>query len=96
VRSYQEALPHQVERILQDGLDRGELRSGNPRLLSWHFVAMVEVILSDYADSVLDGVDAKLNFVTDLFLDGAASPETRARSTYGINTHQAGMESDNE
>jgi AcrR family transcriptional regulator len=72
VRAYQDALPLQVEEILQGGMERGELRPSDPRLLSWCFVALVEAALGDYADSVVTALDARLEFVMTLFLDGAA------------------------
>jgi len=72
VRAYQACLPEQVEEILKDGILRGELKLADPRLLSWHYVAMVEVVLSDYADRTLASVDEKLESVLDLFLNGAS------------------------
>lgn len=76
VRAYQSALPDQVERIIRDGIDAGELAPGDPRLLAWHFVAMVEVVLSKYAGVRLPDHDAKLAYILDLFLGGAARSTT--------------------
>jgi hypothetical protein len=72
VQAYQNALPVEVENILQEGIRNGELASSDPRLLSWQFVALVEVALSPYADTLFGTVDEKLNQVLDLFLDGAS------------------------
>ncbi len=77
VRAYQRALPELVETILRDGITKGELTPGDPRLLSWHFVAMVEVLLTSYADSLLD-TDAKLDMVLNLFFGGAAANRSQA------------------
>ncbi len=71
VRAYQDALPNQVESIIRDGLRDGELEAADPRILAWHFVAMVEVVLSDHADRTFADIDTKLNYVLNLFLDGA-------------------------
>ena len=71
VRAYQTALPEQLEVILRDGLRQGELAKADPRLLSWLYVAMVEVILTHYAVGVFKRPDEPADFVTDLFFDGA-------------------------
>ena len=67
-----DALPVEVENILRDGIRNGELSSSDPRLLSWQFVALVEVALSPYADTLFGAVEDKLDQVLDLFLDGAS------------------------
>ncbi len=73
VLDYQRALPRQVEAILRDGMADGTLSVTDPRLLSWHFVALVEVTLSPYANSVFEDIDSKLELVLDLFLGGASA-----------------------
>ncbi len=73
VRAYQAALPAQVERILRDGIRDGELAGADPRLLSWDFVALVEVSLSPYAESVHPRDEAKLDHVLNLFFRGASA-----------------------
>ncbi len=73
VLDYQRALPRQVEAILRDGMADGTLSVTDPRLLSWHFVALVEVTLSPYANSVFENIDSKLALVLDLFLGGASA-----------------------
>lgn len=73
IRAYHACLPEPVEKILRDGIIGGELAPTDPRLLSWHYVAMVEVVLSDYADRTLDTVDGKLGHVLDLFFAGAGA-----------------------
>jgi hypothetical protein len=72
VEAYQNALPVEVENILQEGIRNGELASSDSRLLSWQFVALVEVALSPYADTLFGTVEDKLDQVLDLFLDGAS------------------------
>lgn len=73
VLDYQRALPRQVEAILRDGMADGTLSITDPKLLSWHFVALVEVTLTPYANSVFEDNDSKLELVLDLFLGGAAA-----------------------
>lgn len=71
VRSYQDALPAVVEAAISDGIRDGELVNADARLLAWNFVAMVEVTLGRYPDSVFKNSRAKLDYVLDLFFLGA-------------------------
>jgi AcrR family transcriptional regulator len=70
VRAYQAALPNPVETILLQGMRSGELRGTDPRLLSWQFVAIVEVTLNRYADGLFPDPDSRLDYVLDLFFSG--------------------------
>lgn len=74
IRAYQNTLPIPVEQVLYAGMQSGELRHTDPRLLSWHFVALVEAMLSNYAGSVFNSVDERTDHVIDLFLRGASLP----------------------
>src|SRR5262245_59841796 len=71
VRAYQAALPDQVEAIIRDGIRTGELVETDSRLLSWQYVAMVEVILTDYAHQTLGSYDYMAEHVLELFFCGA-------------------------
>jgi AcrR family transcriptional regulator len=71
VRAYQRALPEQIEAIIRDGIADGELLSRDPRILSWSFVALVEVVIGPYADRAFGSTEARLDHVLDLFFDGA-------------------------
>ncbi len=71
VRAYQRALPDLVEKIVSEGIDQGELRPGDPRILSWSYVALVEVVIGDYARSALGDTEARLDHVLNLFFHGA-------------------------
>lgn len=71
IRAYQEALPQQVEGIIQNGIDQGELAQTDARLLSWTYVALVEVLLSDYTQSKLGNAHRLATYVLDLFFNGA-------------------------
>ncbi len=73
VRAYQSSLPELIEGVIRDGIRDGELAPADPRLLSWHFVAMVEVTLTGYADSVFETADDKLDHVMELFFRGAGA-----------------------
>ncbi len=73
VRAYQRALPEQVEAILRDGIRDGELSVADPRLLSWSFVALVEIVIGDYAHRALGDTGARLDHVLELFFGGAAA-----------------------
>lgn len=71
VRAYQAALPNQVEAIIRDGIRAGELIEADPRLLAWQYVAMVEVVLTDYARQALGSQDYMAEYVLNLFFCGA-------------------------
>ncbi len=79
VGAYQKALPEHVEAIIGDGIRDGELGTGDARLLSWSFVALVEVVLADYAGAVLGvATTARLDHVLELFFGGAAAQPVEA------------------
>jgi len=81
IHAYQQCLPEQVEAVLREGMNAGELRPADPRLLSWQFVAAVEVGLNSYADRVFVGLEQKLDFVTALFFDGAGLGSTEGEKS---------------
>lgn len=72
VHAYQAALPEQAEKIIQDGIDNGEVIAADARLLSWEHVASVEVVMADYARERLGDPEATADFVIGLFFDGVA------------------------
>lgn len=76
VRAYQTALPEQVQAIIHDGIYNGELVDTDPRLLAWQYVAMVEVILSQYAKNLLTDHNQMANYVLNLFFYGAGNHKT--------------------
>ncbi len=76
VLAYQAALPQQIEAIIRDGIRDGEMAPGDPRILSWSFVALVEVAVSQYAYDVLGDTESRLEHVLDLFLNGAGAEPT--------------------
>jgi len=71
IRAYQAALPDQVETIIRDGIEVGELIEADPRLLAWQYVAMVEVVLTDYAQQTLGNREDMADYVLSLFFKGA-------------------------
>lgn len=80
VGAYQKALPDQIEAIISDGIRDGELAPGDSRILAWSFVALVEVVISDYAGCVFSSTAACLDHVLGLFFDGAANPSTQGET----------------
>lgn len=72
VRAYQQALPEPIEGVLSDGIRDGDLAPTDPRLLAWHYIAIVEVTLSRHAETQFSHVEARLDHVLDLFFHGAA------------------------
>jgi AcrR family transcriptional regulator len=79
VKAYQQALPEIVEHILSDciatrnNLDTDAL---DARLLSWDFVALVEVSLSPHAGRIFPATAARVNHVLKLFFTGISSFRT--------------------
>jgi AcrR family transcriptional regulator len=71
IRAYQAALPDQVETIIRDGIEAGELTGTDPRLLAWQYVAMVEIVLTDYAQQTLGKREDMADYVLSLFFNGA-------------------------
>jgi len=47
--------------------------NSDPRLLSWLHVAMVEVVLTRYAESVFNSQAEAVEFVTNQFFSGAGA-----------------------
>ncbi len=72
IHAYQQALPERVERVLRAGAARGEIHRHDPRLLSWQFVALVEVMLNDYARGLF-APEAQVDYVLDLFFCGLST-----------------------
>lgn len=72
IRMYQSSLPQVIEPVLAEGIRNGELAPADPRLLSWFFVAQVEIMLGNYANRLLPDEDTKIEFALDLFFNGAA------------------------
>lgn len=70
IDAYQAALPEKIEVVIQEGIQAGEIITGEPRLLAWSYIALVEVILTPYAESILSNPEEKLNHVLDLFFKG--------------------------
>jgi AcrR family transcriptional regulator len=73
IRAYQAALPEQLEAIIRDGIRDGELAPADPRLLSWLKVAMVEVVLTPYAESVFKDPDETVDFIINMFFNGVGA-----------------------
>jgi len=72
IRAYQKALPQRVEHTLAAGITRGELKHHDARLLSWQFVALVEVMLNDYARGLFSP-ETQVDYVMELFFCGVSA-----------------------
>jgi AcrR family transcriptional regulator len=70
VRAYQAALPDPISAIIRDGVRDGELIPCDPRLMAWQFIALVEVVLTPYADQRFACDEDKLNYVMSVFFRG--------------------------
>ena len=74
VRAYQVAMPEQVETIIREGVENGEIAPHNARLLSWEYMAMIEVMCSAFARQMLGNPEGVAAHVTRMFFDGAGAP----------------------
>ncbi len=70
LRAYQSALPEVIEAILRDGIEAGEIAAIDVRLLSWEWVAIVEVVLTVYAQDVLGSTERCVEQALNLFFGG--------------------------
>lgn len=77
IRTYQESVTALVEAIMREGIARGELEAHDPRILSWSYVALVEMLLAPYAHEKLGGAEGVLDYALHLFFQGVASPTGR-------------------
>ncbi|MCP4419489.1 MAG: TetR/AcrR family transcriptional regulator [Chloroflexi bacterium] len=72
IRAYQVAMPEQVEIIIQEGMENGEIAPRSARLLSWEYIAVIEVVCSDYARQLADSPEEVAEHVTRMFFNGAS------------------------
>ena len=73
VEVYQSSLPNHVERVLERGMETGEVASSDARVLAWSYVALVEVLLSQHAGRAYPDVNDKLDSIEQLFFGGCAA-----------------------
>jgi AcrR family transcriptional regulator len=73
VRAYQDAVPDLVEQVLADAIKKSEIKPLDARWLAWAYVAIIETMLTEYAQKRLGNVDARLDGALDLFLEGVAA-----------------------
>lgn len=71
VRAYQVAMPEQVETIICEGMENGEIAPRDARLLSWAYMAMIEVFCSTYVRQLSGSPEEVAEYVTWMFFDGA-------------------------
>lgn len=70
IRTYQAAVPEPVETILADGMANGEIITADSRLLSWQYIAMVEVSIHRYGRKILGDPEAMADFVVTTIFSG--------------------------
>lgn len=70
IRAYQAAVPEPVETILADGMANGEIITADTRLLSWQYVAMVEVSIHSYGHKILGDPETMADFVVSTIFSG--------------------------
>jgi|TARA_B100000959_G_scaffold186731_1_gene195297 AcrR family transcriptional regulator len=72
ISAYQKALPAQIETIINDGIRDEEVAACDARILAWSFVALVEVVIGQYAEVTLENTEAQLEHVLGLFFGGVS------------------------
>ena len=70
IQAYQAAIPLLVESIIQDGINTGEVKSIDARLLARQTVALVEVVLHPYSRRQIGDFQALASYVVDILFDG--------------------------
>lgn len=75
---YQQALPDIIEGVVERGMQRGELRSGDPTLVARQLIAVLEVALAPYGVRSLGGEQAVVEQVMEAFWNGAGVAEPAA------------------
>ncbi len=78
IRAYQVAMPEQVETIIQEGMENGEIVPRDARLLSWTYMAMIEVFCSSYARQISGSPEEVAEYVTQIFFDGANASSSQS------------------
>lgn len=73
IQAYQAAIPLLVESIIQDGIDAGEVKPIDARLLARQTVALVEVALHPYSRRQIGDSQAMATYVVDILFNGIAS-----------------------
>ncbi|MDX1601069.1 MAG: hypothetical protein R3191_06105, partial [Anaerolineales bacterium] len=75
IEMYQRSLPDIIASIVQQGVKRGELRSGDPTLIARQLIGLLEVALAPYGVRELGGERAVVDQVMEMFWRGAGSRE---------------------
>jgi AcrR family transcriptional regulator len=73
IQAYQEAIPLLVEAIIQEGIDAGDVKPIDARLLTRQTVALVEVALHPYSRRQIGDSQAMATYVVDILFDGIAN-----------------------
>lgn len=75
VSVYQDSLPNPLQDILSEAIKNGEIIESDPRLLTWQYVAIVEVSLHPYARSLFDSSDELASVIVSNFINGICTEE---------------------
>jgi len=73
-RLYQEKFINQVEEILQEGIERGELRAMNARVATWILLGMAYPFFYPAHERELIATGEVINQMVRTFFDGVAKP----------------------
>jgi AcrR family transcriptional regulator len=75
IQAYQAAISEPVESILADGMANGEILTADARLLSWQYIALVEVSIHPYGHKILGGPESMADFVVTTIFSGIEAKE---------------------
>jgi AcrR family transcriptional regulator len=70
IRAYQVALPEPLEAVIAEGIVQGEVIEADARLLSWQYVALVEVSIRPYGRQMLGQPHAMAEFLVTMLFEG--------------------------
>ena len=73
IRAYQAALPEPLEAVVAEGIAARDIIMSDARLLTWHYIALVEVSIHPYGRKILGGPEAMAESLVNLLFHGVAS-----------------------
>lgn len=73
IGAYQAALLEQLETVIREGIENGEIVISNSRLLSWEHLAMVEVSLLPNVHNLFGSSERIADFLVTIFFDGVGA-----------------------
>ena len=77
IETYQAALPNLLETIFSEAMANGEIIQADARLLTWQYIALVEVSMHPYGRAALGDTQSLAKFIATNFVKGIETGERR-------------------